>query len=477
MGRGREMSPRTHLCKPLHVTDVSAGWKAIYSPYWHKVAFVRDEAWERLANGEHHFLPQEVVEYLSENHILVDDGFEEHWLRDNLQAAGHQVKFDSMYLVTTQSCNLTCGYCAVMQNFDKPSRARERMSIRTGLSAVEFFERHLQHSQPPEARVTFYGGEPMLNQEVMVALVPRIKGIRYPNQHRLVDVVMITNGYLYDPDLTRLFAKHRVGVCVSLDGKKRHQDVTRLASGSGASTFDRAIDHYRRYQSAGLSTGISTALGRHNVYDLREICEFYATELEAPIVEFQIPYQVAGESNDFWISTVDAARHLMGAYEALRSHDIVEATTYRRLRDFELGTIHYRDCGASGSQLVVAPDGSIGPCHSLVGSRAFFSGSVMDPDCDATTMDNFQEWASRFPLNMPICRDCPYISLCGGGCVYNSYVSTGVIWNKDPQVCPYMRELVDWILRELWITTGMAAKHGGKTPAPQADTGGGSAVA
>ena len=157
---------------------------------------------------------------------------------------------------------------------------------------------------------------------------------------------------------------------------------------------------------------------------------------------------------------MEISRNLMQAYAILRSHGIIEGTTYRRLRDFSLGQIHLKDCGASGSQLVVAPDGSIGPCHSLVGTRTFFEGNVQEPSCDPRHMDNFLEWARRFPLNMPMCVTCPYISLCGGGCIYNSYVSNGTIWGKDPQVCTYMKEMADWILRDLWQDTGMATKHG-----------------
>ena len=448
------------LSNQLYVTDLAEGWKGVYSPFGHKIAFLPDEAWEQLQQGDHHLVREKVVNYLIESNILVSDGFEERWRQEH--SISPEVRLNSMYLVITQNCNFGCSYCAVMENLDAPSRRAEKMSSHVGSLAVEFFERHLRRIQPADARVTFYGGEPMLNQGLMFDLVPRIKAIRYPNQDRSVEIVMITNGYLYNPDLTRLFREHHVGVCISLDGTRRHQDVTRLTRRSRQPTFDRVIENYRQYQAAGLSMGVSTALGRHNVFDLPEICEFYATELHPPFVEFQIPYQVAGESNELWISTTEASRHLMEAYSVLRSYKIVEGTTYRRLRDFARGKIHYRDCGASGSQLVVAPDGMVGPCHSLVGTRAFYAGSVADPDCDPTEMDNFREWAARFPLNMPICHDCPFIALCGGGCIYNSYVSAATIWDKDPQVCPYMQEMVEWILRDLWKDTGMAAKHGMK---------------
>jgi uncharacterized protein len=448
------------LSKQIYITSLAEGWKGVYSPFGHKIAFLFDEAWEHLLHSSFNLVSEKIINYLIESNILVEDGFEEKWREENLISP--QVRLNSMYLVITQNCNFRCSYCAVMENLDSPSRRAEKMSYRIGSLSVDFFERHLNQIQPSDARVTFYGGEPMLNQELIFKLVPKIRAIRYPNQSKPVEIVMITNGYLFNPAITDLFKEHNVGVCVSLDGKERHQDVTRRLRSSNEATFDRVIENYHRYKTAGLSMGISTALGSHNVFDLPEICEFYATELRPPFVEIQIPYQVSGESSDLWISTAEASKHLMEAYSVLRSFNIIEGTTYRRLRDFARGKIHYRDCGASGSQLVVAPDGMIGPCHSLVGTRKFFACNVADLSCDPSKMANFCEWASRFPLNMQVCKDCPFITICGGGCIYNSYVSTGNIWNIDPQVCIYMKEMVEWILRDLWKETGMADKYGVK---------------
>lgn len=445
------------LSTQLHVTKLTDGWSGVYSPFGHGVAFLFDEVWGNLERGDLGKVNSEIVDYLVENKILVEEGFEENWIRENRDDS--QVRPNSMFLVVTQNCNFGCKYCAVLENMDSPGRLQEKMSIEVGRKAVAFFSRHLAMIQPTDARVTFYGGEPMLNQEIIFDLVPRIHAIEYPGQKKPVEIVVITNGYLFSQDLAGLFKEYGVGVCISLDGTRRHQDVTRVTRHGRESTFDQVIDNFHRYKEAGLSMGISTALGRHNAFDLEEICEFYA-ELGAPFVEFQIPYQVANESNELWVGTVEISRNLMEAYEVLWSHNIVEGTTFRRLRDFALGQVHLRDCGASGTQLVVAPDGTIGPCHSLVGTRTFFKGNVQDPSCDMRRMDNFQEWARRYPLNMEACEKCPYISLCGGGCIYNSYVSNGTIWGKDPQVCTYMKEMVDWILRDLWQNSGMSLKYG-----------------
>lgn len=444
-----------HLPEQLHVTELADGWKGIYTPFSHGIAFLFDEAWDDLKKGNLKAIDKGMLDYLAQNHILVEPDFERRWIENNKDSS--LVRFTSMFLVATQDCNFGCKYCAVIENMDGPHRMKEKMSVQTGRQAVNLFARHLEATTPADTRVTFYGGEPLLNQELIFDLVPRIRAIRYPGQHKPVEIIVITNGYLFNPELATLLKDNGAGVCISLDGTKRHQDVTRLVRGSTESTFDRVMHHFNQYKEKGISLGISTALGNHNAFDLEEICEFYAS-LEIPFVEFQIPYQVAKESNAFWVGTADISQRLMDAYAQLNERGVIEGTTYRRLRDFSLKQVRKRDCGASGSQLVVAPDGSVGPCHSLVGTRAFFDGNVADCACDPATMGNFTEWASRYPFNMAMCHACPYIALCGGGCIYNSYVTTQDIWNKDPQVCAYMKEMVDWILRDLWHESGMAAR-------------------
>lgn len=447
------------LSKQLYVTDLSNSWKGVYSPFGHHMAFLSKKTWENLKKRRYHLVNEAIIRYLVESNILVKEGFEEKWLHSKFREP--KIGFNAMFLVITLQCNFACRYCVVLKNINDTLRFQDKMSPHIASLAVDFFERHLCRLQPHNARVTFYGGEPMLNQEAIFHVVPKIKAIRYPRQVSPVEIVMITNGYLYNPMITDLFRKYNVGVCVSIDGKEHHHDMARITKGEDG-TFDRVIRNYRKYQTAGCTMGISCTLGHHNTFDLPEIAEFFAKDLKPQFVEFQIPYHVSGKGNPMWVSTTEITKQLMEAYEVLRSYDIVEGTTYRRLRDFVTGKIHYTDCGAPGSQLVVAPDGKIGPCHSLVGSRTYYAGNITDPDCDPVTLDNFQEWSRRFPLNMPICRNCPFITICGGGCPYNAYVSAGSIWAKDPQVCVYMKEMIEWILRYLWKKTGMADRHGTK---------------
>ncbi|AZR72339.1 hypothetical protein BBF96_02390 [Anoxybacter fermentans] len=386
------------------------------------------------------------------------ENFEKEWLENNCPQT--KVTFDTMYLVTTMDCNLACKYCVVLGNENYSTKRINTMEIETGIAALNLFKKQLAKTQPENCRITFYGGEPLLNQKLLFALIPKIREITYPNMSNPIEIVIITNGYLYNPELTELCKKHNVDIAISIDGKREHHDMTRVTSKTLQGTFDQVIKNLKKYQESGLNIGITTTIGQHNYKSLPEIGEYFVKELGIKFIEFQLPCLVPNDNNPYWVSTEEFVQKLMETYDLLQSYDAIEGTTYRRIKDFARGKIRFTDCGAAGSQLVIAPDGMMGPCHSFVGSRTFFEGNVKDKNCDPSEMDNFIEWAKRIPLNMEICIDCPFISLCGGGCIYNSYIASGTIWNKDPQMCSYIKGMVDWILKDLWKKTGMSEKYG-----------------
>lgn len=148
------------LSKRLFVTQVADGWKGVYSPYGHGMALLQEDIWEKLKNSKIEQVEDSVVQYLWNNNILVDHNFETEWLRKNYRFPS--IKFNSMYLITSMKCNFACKYCVVEGNVDTPLRFKEVMTPTIASHALDFFQRQLCLTQPNDARLTFYGGEPML---------------------------------------------------------------------------------------------------------------------------------------------------------------------------------------------------------------------------------------------------------------------------------------------------------------------------
>lgn len=491
-----DLKPNAHI----QTKAVASGVTGAYHPFGHQVTFLPDEGWRAVTEGRLGALPDWIVRDLASRHFLVGAGEEERLVKGlDTGPSG----LGELWLVVVQSCNMACQYCVVEGNvedverrkFSKPKtifvnplivpdehgeptlrasgKQVDMMSPETAIAACGLFERLLQTAGQAAPRVTFYGGEPMLNTAAIRAAVPRLRRIRWPGMGRAdgPSLLIITNGQIYDTEFTEFLRQHRVMVSVSLDGMKRHHDAVRVNHGGGG-TFEKAAKSLERYIAAGLSCGICTTIGRHNVDDLPEIADYFA-ERFGVAVEFQVPFDIGCGGNEYYVPMVEAFPMAMEAYERLRRRGLIEGLAFKRVAEMAAGGPRRTDCSAIGSQITVSPDGAMGPCHSLVGERIGFSGHVMDPDYDPLTTDTFREWANRYPLNMHDCKGCPAIGICGGGCPYNALIKKGSIWQKDPQQCSYMHAFVEWFIDDCWrryrAATGMAVHR----PAAGASQGAG----
>jgi len=436
------------VCRQLHIMEVADCHVGIYSPFGHGMAFLPLPFWVTVQRGQYSQLPSPVVAYLRGQNILVETGFEDRWLSAN--APSDAVRFNSMYLITTFACNLRCRYCVVLGTQELAAHSDTMMSTEIGLSALRSFRSHLDRHKPKEARITFYGGEPLLNKSLLFSLIPEIARMRYDSSNpKAIQTVIITNGYHFDPALIPLLEEHAVGVCVSIDGFQRNHDEARIGLSGGAQSHAEAVSSFIKYRDAGLSVGISTTVGKHNVSELPQIGEYFFRDLGARFIEFQLPYHPSQGKNHFWVASEDAAPSVLETYSLLESLGGIEGMVHRRISDFRSSRIRFRDCGASAAQLVVLPDGKIGPCHSLSNTSRFFGGDIRR-DARIEDLPAFREWAKRHPFNMPECLTCPYVCLCGGGCTYNALMANGSIWTRDPQICPFMKQFVDWLLKRTW---------------------------
>jgi uncharacterized protein len=409
-----------------------------------------------LRSGVFEHVPDEVFIDLANRRFLVPPGSDAKALDaySDKPLAG----FFSLWLIVVQTCNIGCTYCVVEADTQTsrlpqlPDLAQVRkghMTPEVADRALAVFRESLARHRQPFAKVTIYGGEPLLNRPLLKYIIPRIRQLQWDGQTQPVEILCFTNGQSYDEDLTKLFAEQDVTVGMSLDGPRDINDIARLDR-LGNGTYDRTVESYWRYRQAGLRVGLSCTLGKHNKGELVNTVLHFVNDLKVPSIQFQTPIEVPdGSPNYLKMGTL--ARESLEAFAVARAAGVEEGLALRRLSSFAEGRFHRRDCAAVGGELAVSPDGTVGPCHNAtVGGRQYFKGNVMQPGFNPEVLPAFVEWHARMPVNMPGCHGCSAIGLCGGGCPYNALIAAGSIWEKDPQQCGYMHEFLDWLLEDIW---------------------------
>lgn len=407
-----------------------------------------------------------VVGDLKSKHMIVSDSQEDYDLYMKLFAAGLDLyAIQHTYFITVSDCNLRCAYCFVEDQ--QRGFPTGKMSWTTAKQSLEVFAKLCDRAE--KISLTFYGGEPLLNSDVVYASMRYVRQLEKEGRFlQPVEMTMLTNGVLVDDRTVEALLETGTGSSVSIDGPGPLHDASRKNL-AGHGSFDAALRGYRKLQDVGLKPGVSCTLNRNNIDHMDEIVAFIAEELRPEGMGFNVLLPTICSGNPLEVSCDLAAEKLIAAFKRLRQYGIYEDRIMRRVRPFEDRGFHFKDCMGVGGQIVITPEGRIGPCQAFLGIDRYFPFSVSElhgrlPEINSETLYEqplFKEWRHRFPLNMKKCSDCVAVALCGGGCPYASEVNAGSIWEVDERICPQAKQSLEWMIWETYDRLQEASFKGG----------------
>lgn len=147
-------------------------------------------------------------------------------------------RMGQLTLQVTQQCNLRCGYCCYGGNYDNMRQhSGKRMPWETAKKAIDFF---LAHSlETPEPHISFYGGEPMLEFDLIKRCVSYVKE---QVEGKKITYGMTTNGTLLTEEAQKYLVENDFQLSISLDGSKEEHDANRKFP-SGKGSFDLIMGH------------------------------------------------------------------------------------------------------------------------------------------------------------------------------------------------------------------------------------------
>jgi uncharacterized protein len=119
----------------------------------------------------------------------------------------------SIEVVLTTACNLSCAYCF------QDVREERSMSWPVLRSALDL----LLDSDHPEREVIFTGGEPLLELPLIMRAVDHLETTSAAG--RLIAATVFTNGMLLDRGTVRYLARHGIDTQISCDGVESAQEL------------------------------------------------------------------------------------------------------------------------------------------------------------------------------------------------------------------------------------------------------------
>ncbi len=352
--------------------------------------------------------------------------------------------FSGVTLHVTHGCNLKCTYCFAKQG--DYGLGHSLMKEGTAHKAVDWLAEHADGEQ--SARITFFGGEPMMNMRAVSDTV-EYANEKFARSGTDVRYNMTTNGTLLnDKNVKTLAQTKNIDIQVSLDGGPGVNDQFRVFA-NGRGSYDLVARGIERLKKA---TGKVILRGTipPGAPEFGESLRHFIEDLGGTTVAFE---PMSG-------TTLDGKTLDEGDVEAIKAEwEIVAEYFIAHAKNGEikpvsqlvrlLTQLHKRKktvygCTAGWSHVAVDPGGDIYPCHRFVGEAQWKMGNVHEETLDESIREKFAQ--NTVDQREP-CKSCWVRYTCGGHCAHHAKEATGTISDPDPVRCDLMRHMTDLALK------------------------------
>lgn len=330
----------------------------------------------------------------------------------------------ALCLHIAHTCNLNCSYCFASQG--KYHGERALMSYEVGKRALDFLVENSDTRRNLE--VDFFGGEPLMNFDVVKKLVAYARSIE-KEKNKNFRFTLTTNGVLIDDDVIDFANREMSNVVLSLDGRREVHDRFRVDY-SGKGSYDSIVPKFQRLVKARdgknyYMRGTFTHYNPDFLNDIKAMLDLGFTELSMePVVTSPYdPSALTEEDKEIVFKQYEELAELMLS----RDKQNKPFTFYHYMIDIKGGPCIYKrisGCGSGTEYMAVTPWGDLYPCHQFVGDEKFKLGDIWS---GVTNTDIQNEFFSCNVYAREECRDCWARLYCSGGCAANAYHSTGSV--------------------------------------------------
>ncbi len=355
------------------------------------------------------------LEELKENGVLVEDEqSEEKELERWFEVKKNYSSEMNVTVLTTYGCNLSCVYC-----FQDGLYSSTSMKEDTCRSVVSWITRKMEEVTPLTLRLTFYGGEPLLNLRALYFLSEELyRGAK--DRGIELKIQIITNGVLLREEVVdRLLPSGLERIKVTLDGDQEAHDKKRPFR-DGRGSFEIIFNNLLKinHKIPILIGGNYDESNRDHIPPLLDRLRdsgFASSMIRLnfrPIFannQYKNPYGFRSSYCD--ICTFSESK----VEDMLWLHEEIEKRGFRAMDGVALGPCEV----IKRSACTIDPAGRIYKCAGFVGMEGFSIGDIFssNPDIEVDKFADCDPWRE--------CGDCPYIPLCGGGCRCSAYMKGG----------------------------------------------------
>ena len=351
-----------------------------------------------------------------------------------------QTVVKALCLHIAHDCNLACRYCFAGEGEYQGDRSL--MSYEVGKKALDFLVANSGSRRNLE--VDFFGGEPLLNFDVVKKLVAYGREIE-KEKDKHFRFTLTTNGVLLNDDIIEFANQEMDNIVLSIDGRKEvHNHMRPFKNGTGS--YDFIIDKFKKVaESRNQQKYYVRGTFTHNNLDFSKDVLHLA---DLGFKQISVEPVVAQPTDDYAIREEDLPI-LKEEYDKLavemikRKKEGKAFNFFHFMIDLQGGPCvakRLSGCGSGTEYLAVTPWGDLYPCHQFVGNEKFLMGNV---DTGVVRDDIRDEFKCCNVYAKDKCKKCFAKFYCSGGCAANSYNFHGNINDAYDIGCELQRKRIE----------------------------------
>ncbi len=382
----------SHFCIAEKVTD---GY-LIYHTMTREMLLMTDEEYQHLYL-ENWFGDCHNFRYLVRHWYLVEDSADEtamcetvkHILRNADRGNGLD-KISHYTILTTTNCNARCPYCY------EYGRRKRSMTAKVAMDVADYISR----TAMPSISLSWFGGEPLVNHEVITIICQRLAMKKIP-----FTSTMVSNGYLFDQvDMNTMLNVWKLKtVQITLDGTEEMYNATKDYVYPDANGYQRVMENIGRLLAAGINASIRLNLSKDNVDEMKTLVDVIDGRFGGKGWKFGIyPHPLFEGYGDPPLEFTDEERdYVYERYIQLQDYLLEKGLT----KQYNLTRTKYTNCMADNHKsVVIMPEGKMSICEHHTDDE--FIGSIYDK----IDMDVVNSWLERRRISD--CKDCVLLPQC-----------------------------------------------------------------
>ena len=393
----------------------------------------------------------EIIDELSELGLIFEkDNMPKYISEFNPDIIPDDYPIYALALHVVHDCNLRCAYC--YGEGGSYGGVRKPMSKEVAIRAIDFLLE--QGKDQKEYSVIFFGGEPLMNFELIKVVTQYCKAKEQEKDIKIY-LGMTTNGTLLTEEVLDFLDENDISVGVSIDGPQEVNDTCRKCvdgSGSFAKILPNIKEIIRRRD--GRVTARVTLTKKHlNMYDIAQYMEELGfRKVNVALVSADEKSPLAIQKEDYQTISNEYKKIAEKTFQSIKNRERFFTnifTSHLRILDNKNPLIF--NCGAGRKYMAVSPEGDLYLCHRFAGENQYKMGNVYSGIIAERRKEVFRAHVDA----REECSECWARYLCGGGCFYDSYEKGGDLMSAPEDYCDSYRDLYEitmclyWKIKEL----------------------------